>query len=105
MLELPSDLENQLREQAALRGLKIPDYLWQVIGIPDEMSGNWKRPREADPAYLLTLPKADRNRILEEQAALAAPLYEADLALPVSERELTAFTDLADPILEDYHAR
>ena len=63
------------------------------------------RPREADPAYLLSLPKAERNQIMEAQAALAAPLYEADLALPVSERELTAFTALdGDPILEDYHA-
>ena len=68
------------------------------------LTGNG-RPRESDPAYLLSLPKAERNRIMEAQATLAAPLYEADLALPVAERELTAFTALdGDPILEDYHA-
>ena len=63
------------------------------------------RPREADPAYLLSLPKVERDRILEAQAIHAAPLYEADLALPVAERELTAFTALdGEHFLEDYHA-
>lgn len=104
MLELPPNLENHLREQAARRGLKIPDYLWQITGSPSELTGNSGRPRESDPAYLLTLPKAERDRILEEQAALAAPLYEADLALPVADRELTAFSSLYDAIQEDYDA-
>jgi len=60
------------------------------------MAGN------VDAAYLLTLPRAERNRILAEAAEAAAPEYEADLALPVSERELTAFTALdGEPFLED----
>lgn len=68
------------------------------------LAGN-SRPRESDPAYLLSLPKAERDRIMEAQAIHAAPLYEADLALPVAERELTAFTALdGEPFLEDYHA-
>ena len=50
--------------------------------------------KKRDAAYLLTLPRAERNRILVEAAAEAAPEYEADLALPVGERELTAFTAL-----------
>ena len=42
------------------------------------------------------LPKAQRGAILRGQAALAAPLYAADLALPARERELTAFSALDD---------
>jgi len=47
-----------------------------------------------DAAYLLSLPRTERNRILAIAAESAAPLYEADLALPVAERDLTAFTAL-----------
>ena len=111
MLELPPDIENGLRERAARNGQDVTDYLRQVLGEHGsngerhERAGNNARPREADPTYLLSLPKAERDRILEAQAAHAAPLYEADLALPVAERELTAFTALdGDPVLEDYHA-
>ena len=66
-----------------------------------------------DAAYLLTLPRAARNRILEKAAEAAAPEYGADLARPVAERELTAFTaldgepfseDAAENITEDDHA-
>lgn len=54
-----------------------------------------------DAAYLLTLPRAERRRRLQIAAALAAPLYEADLALPESERELTTFESLREPTIED----
>ncbi len=55
-----------------------------------------------DAAYLLTLPRAERNKILAKAAESAAPEYEADLARPVAERELTAFTALdGEPFLED----
>jgi hypothetical protein len=111
MLELPPDIENGLREKAARNGQDVTDYLRQILGEHGdggerhELAGNADRPRESDPAYLLSLPKAARDRIMEAQAALAAPLYEADLALPVAERELTAFTALdGDPVLENYHA-
>lgn len=54
-----------------------------------------------DAATLLTLPRAERNQILA-LAAAAAPEYEADLALPVAERDLTALTALdGEPFLED----
>ena len=45
-------------------------------------------------AAFLALPREEQDRRLEEQAAMAAAEYEADLALPVEERELTAFTAL-----------
>ncbi len=57
-----------------------------------------------DAATLLTLPRAERNRILALAADAAAPEYEADLARPVAERELTAFTALdGEPFLDDSH--
>lgn len=82
MIELPADLENRLRENAARTGQSEIDYLRQILGEPlghgvhPELTKNAKRPREADPDYLLSLPKAERDRIMEAQAALAAPLYE-----------------------------
>lgn len=50
----------------------------------------------------LALPKAERSRILQTQVEGAAEEYEADLALPASERELTAFTALDGDALHDY---
>jgi len=111
MIELPPDVEDRLREKAARSGQAVGDYLRLILdeqmgrGDSRELAGNDDRPRESDPAYLLSLPKAERDLIMEAQATLAAPLYKADLALPVAERELTAFTALnGDPILENYHA-
>lgn len=61
-----------------------------------------ERPERVDAAYLLTLPRAERKRFLEEAAAKAAPEYEADLALPVRERELTAFSALdGEPFFDE----
>ena len=57
---------------------------------------------KTDAAYLLTLPRAERNRILALAAEAAAPEYEADLVRPVAERELTTFTALdGEPFLGD----
>ena len=97
MLELPPELEDHLRKKAARNGLAVTDYLWQIVGeMPlkgdnREMAGNADRPRESDPFYLRSLPKEERDRIMEAQCEAAAPLYEADLALPVEQRELTAW--------------
>lgn len=45
---------------------------------------------------MLVMPAAERRRIAEAQAELAAPEYERDLQLPPHERELTAFMVLND---------
>ena len=45
---------------------------------------------------MLALPAAERRRVAEAQAELAAPEYERDLALLPRERELTAFMGLND---------
>ena len=50
---------------------------------------------------LLRLPKEEQARYLRAAAEHAAPLYEADLALPVEERELTALNALeGEPFCE-----
>ena len=62
-------------------------------------------PGRIDAAYLLTLPRAERRRILASAAEAAAPFYEADLALPAAERELTAFTALdGEPFIDGANA-
>ena len=55
-------------------------------------------------AEFLALPKEERQRRLRVMAEEAAPLYEADLALPVEERELTAFTAFDGDPFYDYEA-
>ena len=64
-----------------------------------------KTQKALDPHTLLSLPKEVRSRILQEQAERAAAEYEADLALPANERELTAFTALDDEPIYDYTDR
>jgi|GEM_PF-1056321 len=111
MLELPADIEDGLRETAARNGQDVTDYLRQILNGPvsneerHEPSGDAGRPRESDPAYLLSLPLEERRRIMATQFDEAAPLYAADLALPIEQRELTAFTALdGDPVLEEHHS-
>ncbi len=111
MLELPADIEDGLRERAARHGQDVTDYLRQILGEPGgngerhEPAGDTGRPRESDPAYLLSLPLEERRRIMAAQFDEAAPLYAADLALPMEQRELTAFTALdGDPVMEEHHS-
>ena len=50
---------------------------------------------------LLKAPREVRDAYMRAAAEDAAPLYNADLALPPAERELTAFTILdGEPIYE-----
>ena len=59
-------------------------------------------PTRRDASYLLTLPREERSQILRAAAEAAAPVYEADLSLPIHERELTAFTALdGEPFIGD----
>jgi hypothetical protein len=96
-LNLPPYFEQTLREEAARLGQDPDQFILAAV------EKQLRAIREADPVYLMTLPEEERGRILAAQAEKAAPLYEADLALPVEQRELTAFTALnGDPILENY---
>ena len=76
------------------------------LGKPAEVVLNELLEEQDSPALtarqLLALPQADRTRILRAQVERAAAEYETDLALPVSERELTAFTALEGEPFYDY---
>jgi hypothetical protein len=94
--------------------LELPDDLAErLAGLPDNTLRRWALdaltayPTPADgraltPKDVLALPKAERDQLMREAAEAMAPLYEADLALPPHERELTAFTALdgVDKVLE-----
>jgi len=96
IINLAPEWEQVLQVEAARHGREAADHAAALI------QERLRAAREADPAYLLTLPTEEQDRILAAQAEQVAPLYEADLALPPHERELTAFTALdgVDPILE-----
>ena len=84
--------EKCLQIQAQQQGMSLPQYAQFILE---------QQSRIMDPYALRQLPRADRNRLMAQQAEEAAPLYEADLALPAEERELTAFTALnGDPIYD-----
>lgn len=98
MLQLPPETESRIRAKAARAGQDAEELLRRIV--EKELSVD-----ESDPAYLLTLPLAERRRIMAAQFAEAAPLYAADLARPIEERELTAFTALdGEPFIEDADA-
>lgn len=99
-IELSPETEARLAWRAAERGLDVSTLVREIA--EREVS------EEPLPSYtvaeLLRMPMSQRHRILERAAEHAAPLYEADLALPPYERELTAFTALdgIDPIYDEY---
>lgn len=79
---------------AEIAAMPIEPEPSEFVGTEDDRTAaltDIPAPERRDAAYLLTLPGAERHRILAEAAESAAPEYEADLALPVAERELTAF--------------
>ena len=86
-LELKPDIEARVEAQARAKGLPVERFLEEAIE-------DLVAPREYDLDSFLALPREEQDRLLAEAAAEAAELYDADLARPVSERELTAFTVL-----------
>ncbi len=97
-LELGADVENGLAQSARREG-KTPEQL-----ASETLRANFA-PQSIDyptATQLLRMPKADRDRYLEEAAVHAAPLYEADLALPPEQRELTAPSAIEDDMYTRY---
>jgi len=95
-LDIPSEVESVLLEAAHRQG-KTPEQL-----AAETLRVNFAPPDAYPTArQLLAMPEAERNRILSEAAAHAAPLYEADLALPPEQRELTAISAIHD-VFYDY---
>ena len=77
--------EKCLQIQARQQGMSLPAYVQFVLE---------RQARIMDPYALRQLPRDERNQLMALQAKEAAPFYEADLALPIEQRELTAFTAL-----------
>lgn len=94
-LDIPSEVEGILLEAARRQG-KTPEQL-----AAETLRFNFA-PVEAYPTarQLLAMPEDERSRILSEAAAHAAPRYEADLALPPEQRELTAISAIDDNLYE-----
>lgn len=95
-LELAPDVESRLNETAHRQG-KTPEQLAgeTLHASFAAQSGPYPTARQ-----LLAMPAAERSRYLAEAAAHAAPLYEADLALPPEQRELTAIIAIEDDVHE-----
>lgn len=90
-IELTPEAEERLNRVARRAGVKPEDFARSLIeSLPaaTEMDLN----RKYTARELLKLPAAERERYLRAAAERAAPEYEADLALPKTERELTAFS-------------
>lgn len=94
-LDISSETERVLLEAAHLQG-KTPERL-----AAETLQASFAALNAYPTArQLLAMPEAQRDRYLSEAAAHAAPLYEADLALPPEQRELTAMTAVQDDFYE-----
>lgn len=91
IIEVDPEVEARLQEAAARHGLPIAEYAKGVLE------------RQVLPLALrvATLPLDEQDRIMAAAAEDAAELYNADLALPPRERELTAFTALDGDEFQD----
>ncbi|MGI4790048.1 MAG: hypothetical protein ACRYFS_14500 [Janthinobacterium lividum] len=93
--DISSEVESVLLEAARRQG-KTPEQL-----AAETLRVNFA-PLETYPTarQLLAMPEAERSPLLSEAAAHAALLYEADLALPPEQRELTAISAIDDGFYE-----
>jgi hypothetical protein len=84
ILDLSPEMESRLEQAAARSGMPIAEYAKAVLE------------RQVLPLALrvAAMPPEEQDRILTAAAEQAAELYNADLSLPPSERELAAFTAL-----------
>lgn len=106
-LELRPEIEAQLRMEAARSGQPLEALLqtwieekahvaWPFPDLPP-LPGP---PNEPIVFKLIRLSPEERGPYLAAGAAAAAPEYEADLALPVAQRELTACSSFDEPFYE-----
>ena len=87
MIDLIPEIEQSLSVEAARQGQQPSEFIMRLL--EREL-----KPKEFDIDALLALPRHEQARLMQAAFEEAAPMYNADLALPVSERELTAFTAL-----------
>lgn len=93
-LTLTREQEAKLLRKAARMGKPVEVVLEELLEEQELQAPSARQ--------LLALPKAERARILRAQAEQAAAEYETDLARPVAERELTAFTALDGEAFYEY---
>jgi len=88
-VNLKPDDQARLANRAKRSGMTLETYVQTFV----------EKLASSDVALLRSLSRVDRNRVLAAQAVEAASIYEADLALHVRDRELTAFSALdGDPV-------
>ena len=87
VLELAPEVEQRLSVEAARRGQQPSEFVTHLLTRELE-------PKEFDLEALLALPREEQERVMQKAFDAAALEYNADLALPAAERELTAFTAL-----------
>lgn len=98
IIDTPSDLMQQVEQAAAAQNMSVQEYTLRALRamLPEAATEQYLTAQE-----LLRLPRAERSRYLAAAAEKAAPVYAEDLAKPVHERELTAFTALdGEPFLD-----
>src|SRR5438094_175964 len=84
VIEVTPEVEARLEAAAAKHGLPVAEYAKVLLE------------RQVMPlaVRVAALPPEEQDRIMAAAAEDAAELYNADLASPPAERELTAFTAL-----------
>ncbi len=95
IVDLSPEIEASLTERAQAEGKPLLEYVQNALEA-------LVTPKEFDLKAFRALPREEQRRQLRAQAEDAAPMYEADLALPVHERELTAFSALDDDPFYEY---
>ncbi len=86
-LRLRPEIEAEIEAQARAKGMPVEAYSQEIIE-------RVVKPREYDLDALFAKPREEQDRLLTAAAEDAGELYRAELARPVNERELTAFTAL-----------
>jgi hypothetical protein len=87
VIDLEPEIEHRLSVEAARRGQQPAEFITQLLRRELE-------PQEFDLDALLALPRQEQERIMHKSFDAAVSDYNADLAFPAAERELTAFTAL-----------
>ncbi len=92
-IDIAPEAEKRLQEAAAKRGVPITEYAKDLLE------------RQVLPLALrvAAMTPDEQDRIMAAAAEEAAEDYNTDLALPVEQRELTAFTALDGEDFRGYH--
>ena len=99
VLELPAEVEARIRADASRTGKSANAYAVELVERAMQLDG---KSSIMDPREIMRLSIEDRRRILAMGAEAVADLYNEDLARPVADRELTAFTALDGDPLHEY---